>query len=83
MSESQGQTTSARLDKLEKVERAILDRVDRVYDQVNRVEARLNVKITGLETKMDTRLDAIEENQRVMGQMLAEILARLPGKEKE
>jgi hypothetical protein len=65
------------------VERAILDRVDRVYDQVNRVEARLNVKITGLETKMDTRLDAIEENQRVMGQMLAEVLARLPGKEKE
>jgi hypothetical protein len=79
MSNEQGPTIETRVAELERVERAILDRVDRTNERITRLEVKMDQRFTDLERKMEKRFMGIEENQRVMTQMLTEILTRLPG----
>jgi hypothetical protein len=68
----------AQVDYLRDVQRAILDRVDRVYERVDQTEAKLGTRITDLEIKMTTTFADLRESQRVLAQMLTELLARTP-----
>jgi hypothetical protein len=68
----------AKVKELDNVQRAILDRVDRVHDRIDRLEVKMDAKFVDLENQMKTSFADLRESQRVLAQMLTELLARIP-----
>jgi phage host-nuclease inhibitor protein Gam len=73
VSDPQKQTTEARVAELERVERSLIDRTDRILDQAKRLETKMEARFIDLEGKMDTAFSQIQQEQRVMMAMIQEL----------
>lgn len=69
MSEPQRQSIETRVSELERVERAQIDRTDRIIERVDRLEARMDARFTALEVKMDSRLDQLQQEMHIIVDM--------------